>query len=183
MDAITTNAVSGTRTLPTGSGNGPCANVAATITTMFGIITDTISSNASLDSVGRQIPSIWPCHYHGDVAERDLTVTYQTAAATWNQTCATTASAISTLFDVVVNTIESAKTNTNHLSGLTRTVPPYANTLYQHYTCYNVVSAMTTQFDLIIDTLGAGTYSNRNVAHYLRSVSYTHLTLPTNLRL
>ena len=168
MDAISTNAVSGTRTLPTGSGNGPCANVAATITTMFGIITDTINSGSSLDSVNRSLPSIWPCHYHGDVSERDLTVTYQTAAATWDQTCATTASAISTLFDVVVNTIESAKTNTNHLSGLTRTVPPYTNTLYQQYTCYNVVSAMTTAFDLITDTLGAGSYSNRNTGHYLR---------------
>ena len=98
-DILTANSMSGqTRTVA--NNGGPCSNVESAIDTIMQIVTDTITTPTSLSNVTRTLPSIWPIKYSGDHADRDLTVTYDNAAAGWNSTCATIESAIFTLFDV-----------------------------------------------------------------------------------
>ena len=169
-DILTANSMSGqTRTVA--NNGGPCSNVESAIDTIMQIVTDTITTPTSLGSVTRTLPAIWPIKYSGDHADRDLTVTYDDAAAGWNSTCATIESAIFTLFDVGINTIEAAWLGTTpHLSTITRTVPTsiYTNTKYQAYTCYNVLSAAETLYDLLSNTLGAGKHTDHTIAEFLR---------------
>ena len=169
-DILTANSMSGqTRTVA--NNGGPCSNVESAIDTIMQIVTDTITTPTSLGSVTRTLPAIWPIKYSGDHADRDLTVTYDNAAAGWNSTCATIESAIFTLFDVGINTIEAAWLGTTpHLSTITRTVPTsiYTNTKYQAYTCYNVLSAAETLYDLLSNTLGAGKHTDHTIAEFLR---------------
>ena len=169
-DILTANSMSGqTRTVA--NNGGPCSNVESAIDTIMQIVTDTITTPTSLAGVTRTLPAIWPIKYSGDHADRDLTVTYDNAAAGWNSTCATIESAIFTLFDVGINTIEAAWLGTTpHLSTITRTVPTsiYTNTKYQAYTCYNVLSAAETLYDLLSNTLGAGKHTDHTIAEFLR---------------
>ena len=169
-DILTANSMSGqTRTVA--NNGGPCSNVESAIDTIMQIVTDTITTPTSLGSVTRTLPAIWPIKYSGDHADRDLTVTYDNAAAGWNSTCATIESAIFTLFDVGINTIEAAWLGTTpHLSTITRTVPTsiYTNTKYQAYTCYNVLSAAETLYDVLSNTLGAGKHTDHTIAEFLR---------------
>ena len=169
-DILTANSMSGqTRTVA--NNGGPCSNVESSIDTIMQIVTDTISTPTSLAGVTRTLPAVWPIKYSGNVGNRDLSVTYDTAASSWNSTCATIESAINTLFDVGINTIEAAWLgNTPHLGTITRTVPTsiYTNTKYQAYTCYNVLSAATTLYDLLKNTLGAAKHTDHTIAEFIR---------------
>ena len=175
LSIVTTAVVNGnmnhaTRTVP--PGGGACANVESTITDLFTIVTDTINNYTSLGSVTRTLPSIWPLKYTADSAERDLTITYDSAAASWGTTCQNVETTINGLFDIVLQTITdaSAASPTNYLDSITRTLPTnaFTNTLYQQYTCYNVIDAAWTLFDLMLDSLGSGSYSNRLTAEFIR---------------
>ena len=118
------------------------------------------------------MPIVWPIKYTPDIANRDLTVTYDTASGgqdnngTWNQTCSETASAIDTLADIFIETIhQAANTNTNYLDTVTKTFPNNSNTDFQSGTCYNVTSALDTLYDLMTDVLGAGMYNSHVIAN------------------
>jgi len=169
-DILTANSMSGqTRTVA--NNGGPCSNVEAAIDTIMQIVTDTITTPTSLASVQRTLPAIWPIKYSGNHADRDLSVSYDNAAAGWNSTCATIESAINTLFDVGINTIEAAWLGTTpHLGTISRTTPAsvYTNTKYQAYTCYNVLSATMTLYDLLSGTLGAAKHTDHTIAEFIR---------------
>ena len=169
-DILTANSMSGqTRTVA--NNGGPCSNVEAAIDTIMQIVTDTITTPTSLASVQRTLPAIWPIKYSGNHADRDLSVTYDSAAAGWNSTCATIESAINTLFDVGINTIEAAWLGaTPHLGTISRTAPAsvYTNTKYQAYTCYNVLSATMSLYDLLSGTLGAAKHTDHTIAEFIR---------------
>ena len=65
----------------------------------------------------------------------------------WNQTCAETASAIDTLLDIFIETInEAANNSANYLVNITKTFPFNSNTDSIRYLRYNVTSAIDTLY-------------------------------------
>jgi len=147
-----------------------CQNVADAISNLIGIVTDTITTPTNIEdgTITKTLPNIWPIKYTPEMAVRDVTITYDSAAADWNQTCPQVASTIETLFDIVTNTIsEAAAGNPSHLTTVTRETPWNSNTEYQYYTCYNVTTAAEALFDLMIDTIGGGSYSDRKCARHI----------------
>jgi len=153
--------------------HGTCADVRSAMMTLMDVVTDTLATPASITdgTITKSLPNIWPVKYSPDMVHRDLSVTYDTSATGgWNTTCEQVASSIETLFDLVIDTIEKARSATpspNYLTTVTRTGPSTGNTNYQLYTCYNVVDASHTLFDLMIETLGGGSFSDRTAARYL----------------
>jgi len=143
-----------------------CADVASAITSMMSIVTDTITTPASIEdgTITKTLPFIWPVKYSPEYVQRDVSVTYEDGSD-WNQVCATQATNIETLFDIVIDTISTANAgNASYLNGVTRDTGYNANTDYQYYTCYNVTSASDTLFELMEETLGGGSKSDKAVA-------------------
>ena len=98
-------------------------NVESEISTLMQLVSDAITSPGTIRNRSYSMPIIWPVKYTPDIVNRDLTVTYDTAnggqddQGTWNQTCAETASAIDTLAEIFIETIDkAANTSTNHLA-------------------------------------------------------------------
>ena len=155
------------------STHGVCADVRSSLLTLMDVVTDTLATPASITNgtIQKSLPNIWPVKYSNDMVDRDTSVTYDdSATGGWNTTCEQEASAIETLYDLVIDTISVAASATptpNHLTTVTRTTPYNSNTNYQFFTCYNVTSAANTLFDLMIETLGGGSFSERKVARYL----------------
>lgn len=145
----------------------PCADVAAAMTTLMSIVTDTITTPASITdgTITKTLPNIWPVKYAPEMVLRDTTITYDASAPAWNETCPQSASAIETLFNIVIDTISTAANGgTSHLTTVTRDVGYNSNNQYQFYTCEDVTSAAESLFDLMIDTLGAGSNSDKSTA-------------------
>jgi hypothetical protein len=133
---------------------------------MMSIVTDTITTPASIGdgTITKTLPFIWPVKYSPEYVQRDVSVTYEDGSD-WNQVCATQATNIETLFDIVIDTISTANAgNASHLNGVTRDTGYNANTDYQYYTCYDATSASDTLFELMEETLGGGSKSDKAVA-------------------
>ena len=150
------------------------ASVESEIGTLMQLVTDAITSPNTIATRGYTMPIIWPVKYTPDTVNRDLTVTYDSDAGgqddqgTWNQTCAETASAINTLADIFIETIDkAANTQTNHLVTITKTYPYNSNDAYQSGTCYNVTSALDTLYELMTDALGGGMSNSKMIADML----------------
>ena len=138
--------------------------------------TDAFSSPNTIAGRSYTLPTVWPVKYTPDVVARDLTITYDTsgggqdANGNWVGTCNETASAISTIADIYIQTISQAQNNNQNylVNNVTKTFPSaYTNTVYQSGTCYNVQSAIDTLFDSMTSTLGAGTYNNKIIANMI----------------
>ena len=150
------------------------SEIEARIDTLMQVVTNAISNPGNVANNSYSLPYIWPIKYTPEKAYRDLTVGYdfanggQDQDGFWNQTCPNVASAIDTLFDIVINTITEAAVNSNnYLTGVPKTLPPTNNTEYQAGTCHNEQSAIDTLFDIMIDTLGGGTNNEKHVANML----------------
>lgn len=142
-----------------------CADVASAISTMMTIVTDTITTPASIGdgTITKTMPNIWPVKYAPEFVKRDVTITYD--GGDWNQTCNDQVTNIETLFDILIDTISTANAgNPSYLAGLTRTTGYNSNTVYQYYTCYNVTSAADTLFELMSESLGGGSHSDKAAA-------------------
>ena len=108
------------------------------------MVTDAISNPNNVAGRSYDMPIIWPVKYTPEIAVRDLGITYdfsgggQDSNGTWNQTCAESASAINTLLDIYIETINEAVNNSaNYLvNSVTKTFPFNSNTQYQSGTCY-----------------------------------------------
>ena len=150
------------------------ATVQGEIDTLMALVTDAISNPNNVQNRSYIQPIVWPVKYTPDVVLRDLSVTYDGSAGgsnengTWNLTCAQVASAIDTLADIFIETIDkAANANTNHLASLTKTTAFNINADFQEGTCYNVTSNIDTLFDIMTDTLGAGTFNSRYVSNII----------------
>ena len=144
--------------------------VATEIDDLMALVTDAISNPSNVANRTSTLPTIWPVKYTPEVAVRDTTVTFDSAAAEWNQTCAEVASGIDTLLEIYIDTIENAaNNNTNHLNSIVRTSrsDAYTNTAYQAGTCEGPQSAIDTLFDIMSDTLGAGFNTDKVIANML----------------
>ena len=134
------------------------------------LVTDAISNPGNVANRTSTLPKIWPIKYTPDIAVRDVSLTYDSSSAEWNQTCAEVASAIDTLIDIYITTIENAANNNiNQLSNIVRTTrsSAYTNTAYQAGTCEGPQSAIDTLFDLMSSTLGGGLNSDKTIANML----------------
>ena len=144
--------------------------VATEIDTLMALVTDAISNPGNVANRTSTLPKIWPVKYTPEIAVRDTTLTFDSSAAEWNQTCAEVASAIDTLLEIYIDTIEqAANSNTNALAGITRTTraSQYTNTAFQAGTCEGPQSAIDTLFDLMSDTLGAGFNTDKTIANMI----------------
>ena len=144
--------------------------VATEIDTLMALVTDAISNPSNVANRTSTLPSIWPIKYTPDIAVRDVTVTYNNSAAEWNQTCAEVASAIDTLLEIYIDTIEeAANSNVNKLDTILRTtrLDANVNSSYQAGTCEGPQSAIDTLFDIMVDTLGGGLNSDKTIANML----------------
>ena len=144
--------------------------VATEIDTLMALVTDAISNPGNVANRTSTLPKIWPIKYTPDIAVRDVSLTYDSSSAEWNQTCAEVASAIDTLIDIYITTIENAANNNiNQLSNIVRTTrsSAYTNTAYQAGTCEGPQSAIDTLFDLMSSTLGGGLNSDKTIANML----------------
>ena len=144
--------------------------VATEIDTLMALVTDAISNPGNVANRSSILPYIWPVKYTPEIAVRDTTLTFDSAAAEWNQTCAEVASGIETLIEIYIDTIENAaNNNTNQLSSIVRTTraSQYTNSQYQAGTCEGPQSAIDTLFDLMSDTLGAGFNTDKVIANMI----------------
>ena len=144
--------------------------VSTEIDTLMALVTDAISNPGNVANRTSTLPKIWPVKYTPEIAVRDTTLTFDTSAAEWNQTCAEVASAIDTLLEIYIDTIEQAANNNNNaLAGITRTTraSQYTNTAFQAGTCEGPQSAIDTLFDLMSDTLGAGFNTDKTIANMI----------------
>ena len=147
-----------------------CQNVADAISSLMGIVTDTIASPTDIEdgTITKELPVLWPIKYTPEMAIRDVSITYDASAPAWNQTCPQVSSTIESLFDIVTQTIKQASDGGgSYLATITRTGVNTNNTNYQFYTCYNVITAADTLFDLMVDTIGGGSKSDRNAARHI----------------
>jgi len=145
-------------------------SVATEIDTLMALVTDAISNPGNVANRTSTLPQIWPIKYTPDIAVRDATLTYDNGAGQWNETCAEVASAIDTLLEIYIDTIEqAANSNTNALASIVRTtrLNAYTNSSYQSGTCEGPQSAIDTLFDIMVDTLGAGLNSDKSIANML----------------
>ena len=151
------------------------------INILMGYITDTIQDPTGADSATYpyaaasnvvELPTIWPVKYSNNKPERDFDITYDPTAQFWIDSCTNQVSAVNSLFDVVINTIESAVGGVNYLDTITRTTGYDANIYWQQYACYDVTSAIESLFSLYPDTLGAGGTSKRQAAEKIHFNRY-----------
>ena len=151
------------------------SNVETEIASLIQFVTDGIQNPGIVNGRAYQMPICWPIKYTPDVVVRDLSVTWDAnnggsgQVGNWNQTCPESASALSTLTDIFINTIrEAAENNVNYLTAsVTKTFPYNGNTVYQAGTCYDCTSATETLFDIMTHTLGAGMVNQKRVANVL----------------
>ena len=149
------------------AGGTRCTNEASGITTLMGIPinlfgTGASNPNAYMAGIVKTIPGEWPCTGERAV-RRDISITYDSTTF-----CQTEQSAVNTLWDIVINTVDqAAQGNASHLGTVTRTAPTTTNTNYIGGTCYNVTSASHTLFNIILDTLGGGTEMYAQAARLL----------------
>ena len=144
--------------------------VSSEIDTLMQLVTDAISNPADVTNRVSIMPYIWPVKYTPEIAVRDTTLTFDSTAAEWNQTCAEVASGIETLIEIYIETIENAaNNNTNQLSSIVRTTraSQYTNNQYQAGTCEGPQSAIDTLFNLMSDTLGAGFNTDKVIANMI----------------
>jgi hypothetical protein len=146
----------------------PCADVAAAMTSLMSIVTDTINTPASITdgTISKTLPNIWPVKYSPEMVLRDTSITYD-AGSDWNTACATQAATIENLFDVIIQTITTAASPSpapSYLTTITRDAGYNSNTQYQFYTCENVTSAAEALFDLMTSSLGGGSNSDKSAA-------------------
>ena len=144
------------------------------------VLTDTVADPAGLNAqtypktVGGgysgDLPNIWPCKYSGDLPIRDLTVTWDysvgsTNQADWNQACGQQATAIDTLFDILIQGVDAGIAGnglTYYGTTVTKTDGTYtAPTEYNQGSCYDVRQAIATIFDMYQTAFGAGTNSSK----------------------
>ena len=145
-------------------------DVATEIDTLMALVTDAISNPATVMSRTSTLPMIWPIKYTPEIGVRDMGLTYDQSASEWNETCAEVASAIDTLIEIYIDTIEqAANSNVNRLDSIVRTtrLDAYTNTQYQAGTCEGPQSAIDTLFGIMSDTLGAGFNTDRVIANML----------------
>ena len=138
------------------------------MTSLMSIVTDTITTPASISdgTITKTLPNIWPVKYSPEMVLRDTSITYD-AGSDWNQACATQAATIENLFDVIIQTITTAASNSpapSYLTTITRDTGYNGNSEYQFYTCENVTSAVETLFDLMTSSLGGGSNSDKSAA-------------------
>jgi len=150
------------------------AAVIADITTLMQKVTSGIQTPATVATRTYTLPIVWPVKFTPESVKRDLSITFDSAGggsgatSTWNATCSEVASAINTLMEILIDTIENAaNSNINYLSSITRTFKPTNNTIYQYGTCHDVVSAIDTLFTLMSETLGAGAENAKMVANMI----------------
>ena len=150
-------------------------SVVTELQTLMAIPVDALANPAQIFNRTVAMPYVWPVKYTPDTVKRDLTITFessnggQDANNTWNMSCPEVVSALNTLMEIPVNTIQEAAVNNNNylLSSVTKTFPFNSNTNYQGGTCYNVTSAIDTLMSLLSHALGGGTYSDKVVADML----------------
>jgi hypothetical protein len=166
--------------------NPTCQAVASSITSLMSVITDTINNPISITNgtIPFTLPTIWPVQYSSGSVERDVTVVYDTSAPSWGQVCADVISAVFTLSDILIETVENAENNVNYLTSITKTLPYSGNTEYQEYTCDNVKSAISILFDTMIEALVPAGRTEKNASRlihnndrYIREESYAQVLL------
>ena len=172
QQTVTTNATTqGTQitdpTITVDSNSPACADVASAITTLMGIPINLFTAanyQTYLDGITRTLPLEWPLTGDRGV-RRDISITYDSAG---NGNCAVQAAAITTLMDILINTVkEAAAGNASHLNSVTRTLPVTTNTEYKGGTCYNVISASNVLFDVLMNGLGSGNEMYKQTARVL----------------
>jgi len=172
QQSVTTNSSTlGTQvtdsTITVDSNSPACAAVASSITTLMSIPIGLFTASnyqTYLDGITRTLPLEWPMTGDRGV-ERDISITYDQAG---NGNCAVQAASITTLFDILIDTIDTAaQGNGSHLAGITRTLPVTTNTEYKGGTCYNVTSASNVLFDVLIAGLGSGPEQYKQTARIL----------------
>jgi len=149
------------------------------VNALIQVVTDTIADPSGGDLVTYpksaatytgSMPNIWPCKYSGDLPIRDLDVTWDfsvggSGSANWNQACATQASAITTLMDILIQGVDEgiAGNGLNYYgSTVTKVDGTYITpTEYNMGSCYDVRQAINTLFDLYMTAFASGTNSNK----------------------
>ena len=162
-----------------GGGGVRCVNEAASITTLMGIpinlfdSSNTSNPTAYLTGITRTLPLEWPLTGERAI-RRDVSITYDSAG---NGNCTTQSSAINTLWEILINTIDTAaQGNGSHLATVTRTAPVTTNTVYKGGTCYDVTSAAHVLFKTLLHGLGSGTEMYKQSARLLiYNDTYTRL--------
>ena len=94
---------------------GGCANVQSAITSFIAIITGTINDSNFLSTVTRTSPKAYPLMYNNIPVVTDGSIIVD--GGSYTASCANVESAIYTLFDIVINTID----NPSSLSSINRT--------------------------------------------------------------
>ena len=162
-----------------GGGGIRCVNEAASITTLMGIpinlfdSSNTSNPTAYMTGITRTLPTEWPLTGERAI-RRDVSITYDSAGS---GNCTTQSSAINTLWEILINTVETAAAgNGSHLATITRTVPVTTNTVYKGGTCYDVTSAAHVLFKVLLHGLGSGTEMYKQSARLLKyNDTYTQL--------
>ena len=162
-----------------GGGGVRCVNEAASITTLMNIpinlfdSSNTSNPTAYMTGITRTLPTEWPLTGERAI-RRDVSITYDSAGS---GNCTTQSSAINTLWEILINTVETAAAgNGSHLATITRTVPVTTNTVYKGGTCYDVTSAAHVLFKVLLHGLGSGTEMYKQSARLLKyNDTYTQL--------
>ena len=156
--------------------NDETVDVEQEIDDLMQVVTDGLANPSNVANQIADLPIIWPVKYTPDTVWRDLNVQYDysngglDSEGTWNFVCPQVASALDTLTDIIIQTIEEAANNNNNaLSSIVRTTRSdvYTNSNYQAGTCGDVYATLDTLFDLMTDTLGGGTYGDKQIANML----------------
>ena len=134
---------------------------------------NTSNPTAYLNGITRTLPLEWPLTGERAI-RRDVSITYDSAG---NGNCTTQSSAINTLWEILINTIDTAaQGNGSHLATITRTAPVTNNTVYKGGTCYDVTSAAHVLFKTLLHGLGSGTEMYKQSARLLiYNDTYTRL--------
>ena len=131
---------------------------------------NTSNPTAYLNGITRTLPLEWPLTGERAI-RRDVSITYDSAG---NGNCTTQSSAINTLWEILINTIDTAaQGNGSHLATITRTAPVTNNTVYKGGTCYDVTSAAHVLFKTLLHGLGSGTEMYKQSARLLICLLYT----------
>ena len=152
---------------------------------LISIVTDTITDPDGNDTSGANgtsaypnsvsnstftpnLPNIWPCKYGGDIPIRDVSITYDNTAESWNQTCPDQKSAINTLMAILEGGIDAAVAGnglTYYGTTVTETAPtsPTVNE-YNMGKCYDVRLGIESKYKVMYETLSGGSNSNKMAA-------------------
>ena len=84
-----------------------CADVVSSIATLSGIITGAVSNPSSMTSIVRTPPNAYPLRHSNKTLVFDDTIAIDPASRNYTASCADVASSISTLMDIVINTIDN----------------------------------------------------------------------------